>query len=259
MNICIDVGNTTINVGVFVEDKLVERFSLTTDFVKTQDEYATIISQQINSKKLDIKQIQNIIYSSVVPALNVPLKAAIKSVFCHDIMIIEPGVKTGLMFKVDNPLEVGNDLIADLVGTKEIYGFPSIIVDLGTASKILLLDKNGAFSSALIMPGISISAESLTKRAALLPSVSLEEPKTIISKNTIEAMNAGIVFGHADMILGMIKRMEKEIGYPTKHLLTGGGAVYVKNILKDDFIYDQNINLFGLNLIIKKNEGHYEK
>ncbi|MFA6660330.1 MAG: type III pantothenate kinase [Erysipelotrichaceae bacterium] len=259
MNLCIDVGNTTINVGLFEDNRLKDQFALTVEIIKTQDEYAALIKQQVINKNIDITKISNIIFSSVVPALNIPLKEAFRSVFKQELMIIEPGIKTGLSFKVDNPLEIGNDLIADLVGAKEVYGYPCIIADLGTASKILLLDKNGYFSVALIVPGISISAENLTHRAALLPSVSLEKPKTILAKNTIEAMNAGILFGHSDMILGLVNRIEKELGYPTKHILTGGGAIYVKEILKDSFIYDPNINLIGLNLIINKNEAKYEK
>ena len=158
-----------------------------------------------------------------------------------------------LLGKVDNPLEIGNDLIADLVGAKEKYGYPCIIADLGTASKILLLDKTGTFISCLIMPGLTLSAESLSNKAALLPEVSLIAPKSVIVKNTLGAMNAGIVYGHADMILGLINRLEKEIGYPCKHVLTGGGATYIKEIVKDNFIYDKDLNLDGLNIIINKN------
>ena len=168
-------------------------------------------------------------------------------------MLIANDTKTDLAIKVDNPMEIGNDLIADLVGAKEKYGYPCLIADLGTASKILLLDKTGTFTSCLIMPGLTLSAESLSNKAALLPEVSLIAPDSIMAKNTLSAMNAGIVYGHADMILGLIKRYEKELGYSCKRILTGGGAIYVKDILKDDFIYDQNLNLDGLNIIINKN------
>lgn len=259
MNLCIDVGNTTINVGLFEDTHLIDQFSLAVDVAKSQDEYAALIKQQFANRNIEINLVKNIIFSSVVPSLNIPLKEAFKSIFKHELMVIEPGIKTGLSFKVDNPLEIGNDFIADLVGAKDIYGYPCIIADLGTASKILLIDKNGYFSAALIMPGISISAENLTKRTALLPSVSLEKPKSVLAKNTVEAMNAGILYGHSDMILGLVNRIEKELGYSTKHILTGGGAIYTKEILKDSFIYDPNINLVGLNIIIKKNEAKYEK
>lgn len=259
MNVCIDVGNTTISVGLFERNKKVEKLSFTTDLVKTEDEYASLILQQVNAKNIDVKRVDKIIYSSVVPGINRPLKEAFNMVFKKEIMTIGPGFKTGLSIKVDNPGEIGNDLIADLVGAKEKYGYPTLIADLGTASKILLIDKNGTFSSCVILPGISLSAASLSKKAALLPDVALEAPKTIIAKNTISAMNAGIVFGHADMILGLVKRYEKELGYPCKHILTGGGAYYVKGILENDFIYDSWLNLEGLNVLIERNEAKHEK
>ena len=186
--------------------------------------------------------------------MNLPIINALKELTNIDPILIGPGTKTGLAIKVDNPLEIGNDLIADLVSAKEKYGYPTLIADLGTASKILLLDKTGTFTSCLIMPGLTLSAQSLSNKAALLPEVSLIAPNTVLAKNTLSAMNAGIVYGHADMILGLINRIEKELGYSCKHILTGGGSIYIKDILKDDFIYDQNLNLDGLNIIVNKNK-----
>ena len=249
MNICIDVGNSTIGVGVYDHNSLVERMTFNTDVRLTEDEFYHLFKKP----ELTNIAVENIIYSSVVPQINVPMLNALKRLFNTMPMLIGPGTKTGLAIKVDNPLEIGNDLIADLVAAKEKYGYPSLIADLGTASKILLLDKSGTFVSCLIMPGLTLSAESLSSRAALLPEVSLIAPASVLAKNTLGAMNAGIVYGHADMIIGLINRIEKELGYPCKHLLTGGGAVYVKEILGDDFIYDKNLNLDGLNIIINKN------
>ena len=157
------------------------------------------------------------------------------------------------MLKTDNPSEIGNDLIADLVGAKEEYGYPILIADLGTASKILLLDNKGVFTSCLIMPGLTLSANSLISKAALLPEVSLEAPKSILASNTIEAMNAGIVYGHLEMILGLINRYENELGYPCKHIITGGNSVFIKDLLPKDYIYDEDICLKGLNHIINRN------
>lgn len=252
MNICIDVGNSTIGIGSFENNVLIERMVINTDPHFTEDEFYQLFKKPFNIIKQG-KKIDNIIYSSVVPQVNLPLLNALNKLTSVKPLLIGPGTKTGLAIKVDNPLEIGNDLIADLVGAKEKYGYPTLIADLGTASKILLLDKTGTFVSCLIMPGLTLSAESLSNKAALLPEVSLIAPSSILAKNTLSAMNAGIVYGHADMILGLIKRYEKEIGYPCKHILTGGGAVYLKDILKDDFIYDQNLNLDGLNIIINKN------
>lgn len=252
MNICIDVGNSTIGIGVFENNNLIDRMVVNTDPHFTEDEFYQLFKKPFAFIK-DKKVIDNIIYSSVVPQVNLPLLNALKKLTSVEPLLIGPGTKTGLLIKVDNPLEIGNDLIADLVSAKEKYSYPSLIADLGTASKILLIDKNGAFSSCLIMPGLTLSAQSLSNKAALLPEVSLIAPDTVLAKNTLTAMNAGIVYGHADMILGLINRYEKELGYKCKHILTGGGAVYVKGILKDDFIYDQNLNLDGLNIIINKN------
>ena len=249
MNICIDVGNSTIGVGVYEDNVLKERMTFNTDVRLTEDEFYHLFKKpELTNRKVD-----QIIYSSVVPQINVLIINALKRLFNINPMLIGPGTKTGLAIKVDNPLEIGNDLIADLVAAKENYGYPCLIADLGTASKILLLDKTGTFVSCLIMPGLTLSAESLSSRAALLPEVSLIAPASVLAKNTLGAMNAGIVYGHADMIIGLINRIEKELGYPCKHILTGGGAIYVKEILGDDFIYDKNLNLDGLNIIINKN------
>jgi type III pantothenate kinase len=253
MNICIDVGNSTIGIGAFKENELIERMVINTDPRFTEDEFYQLFKRPLAIVNSGKEKIDNVIFSSVVPQVNVPLLSALRKLVNIEPILIGPGTKTGLSIKVDNPLEIGNDLIADLVSAKEKYDYPCIIADLGTASKILLLDKAGTFSACLIMPGLTLSALSLSNKAALLPEVSLIAPKTVIAKNTLSAMNAGIVYGHADMISGLINRLENEIGYPCKHILTGGGAIYVKEILGDSFIYDKNLNLDGLNIIINKN------
>ena len=254
MNICVDVGNSTIGIGVYKDDVLQERMLFNTDIRLTEDEFYHLFKKQFNALELSYDDVENIMYSSVVPQVDLPITNVLKSLFKVKPLLINQKTKTGLLVNVDNPLEIGNDLIADLVGAKEKYGYPCLIADLGTASKILLLDQNGVFVSCLIMPGLTLSANSLSNKAALLPEVSLIAPESIMVKNTLGAMNAGIVYGHADMIMGLIKRYEKEIGYECKHILTGGGAVYVKDILGDDFIYDKNLTLDGLNIIINKNK-----
>ena len=254
MNICIDVGNSTIGIGAFKENKLVERMVVNTDPNFTEEQFYQLFKRPYKFIEEGKGHIDNIIFSSVVPQVNLPIINALKELTNIDPILIGPGTKTGLAIKVDNPLEIGNDLIADLVSAKEKYDYPTLIADLGTASKILLLDKTGTFTSCLIMPGLTLSAQSLSNKAALLPEVSLIAPNTILAKNTLSAMNAGIVYGHADMILGLINRIEKELGYSCKHILTGGGSIYIKDILKDDFIYDQNLNLDGLNIIVNKNK-----
>lgn len=255
--ICIDVGNTSVAFGLFEDKNLLKRFVFLTDIHKTHDEYRLLIKEQIKDADIIPNEVERIIYSSVVPEVNDALKAAFLSIFENAKMIlIGKGTKTGIALKVDNPNEIGNDLIADLVGAKEKYGYPALVVDLGTASKILLLDKDGYFASALIMPGLKLSIQSLVQKASLLPAISLEIPESILAKNTVEAMNAGVVFGHVDMILGLIKRIESEIGYECKHILTGGYSLPLIELLKGNFIYDMNLNLDGLNIIIDKNGGN---
>ena len=255
MNLCIDVGNTTIGMGFFEEEKLIKKIVLTIDLKKTKDEYISVLKRTLHENDFDVKEIQNIILSSVVPSINSQLKMALVDLFGIEPMLIAPGIKTGLIIHVDNPSEIGNDLIAVMVGVKDKYSYPCLIADLGTASKILLIDKDGAFTTCTIMPGLSISAATLTSKTALLPEISFTEPKTVLARNTIDAINAGVVYGHADMVDGLIRRFEKEIGYKCKHILTGGGSMYIKNVLQEAYIYDPDICLYGLNRIIMRNEG----
>ena len=255
MNLCIDVGNTTIGMGFFKEEKLIKKIVLTIDLKKTKDEYISVLKRTLYENDFDVKDIKSIILSSVVPSINGQLKMALVDLFSIEPMLIAPGIKTGLIIHVDNPSEIGNDLIAVMVGVKDKYSYPCLIADLGTASKILLIDKDGAFTTCTIMPGLSISAATLTSKTALLPEISFTEPKTVLARNTIDAINAGVVYGHADMVDGLIRRFEKEIGYKCKHILTGGGSMYIKNVLQEEYIYDPDICLYGLNRIIVRNEG----
>lgn len=254
MNLCIDVGNTTIGVAFFNEEAIAKRLTYTVNLKKTSDEYESVINRTLKENDFDVNDIHNIILSSVVPSINDPLIIALRDVFGIEPMLIAPGIKTGLMIHVDNPSEIGNDLIADLVGAKEKHGYPLLIIDLGTASKILLIDKSGAFTSCLIVPGLALSLNSLTNNAALLPEISLKTPKSIMARNTVDAITAGVIYGHVDLINGAIKRYEKELGYKCKHILTGGSAIYIKDLLKDEVIYEPNLCLEGLNRIIKRNE-----
>ena len=256
MNLCIDVGNTTIGVGFFKEEQLLKKIVFTIDLKRTKDEYISVIKRTLLENSFEEEDVKNIILSSVVPSINGELSLALKEVFNTEIIYIAPGIKTGLIVHVDNPSEIGNDLIAVMVGAKKKYGYPLLIADLGTASKVLLIDKTGAFISCSILPGLSLSASTLTSKAALLPEISFRKPKTILAKNTVDAINAGVLYGHADMIDGLVKRFEKEIGYPCKHVLTGGGAVHIKELLKEKYEYDPDLCLVGLNEIINRNEGN---
>lgn len=253
MKICVDVGNTQVKIGLFKNDELLFSLSFNTDPKLSSDEIYMTIKSLIDSKNIDIKEENIIVYSSVVPLIDVNLKEALIGLFKGEILVVEQGIKTGLMMKVDNPSEVGSDLITDLVAAKEKYSYPSLVIDLGTATKMLLLDKNGIFSSCLIIPGLSLSAETLSKRAALLPEVSLEKVKPLLQcKKTSDAMKSGIVLGHYEMIKGLALRYEKELGYPVKKILTGGASKYILEFCKD-YMLDKDLSLYGLLFILNKN------
>ena len=253
-SVIIDVGNTLVKIGIYNEDELACKFSFKT-LDKSEDELSFVISDLCKSHSIDLNLENNVIISSVVPSLNVSLKNAVKKVFKPLTLVFIPGkVKTGLAMKVDNPGEVGSDLIADMVGAKEKYSLPIIVIDAGTVTKILLLDKDGFFSSASFMPGLIMSAKSLASEAEQLPNISLETPSKIVARNTMDCMNVGLLYGHAEAIKGLVERLEEELGYKCHHILTGGNAHYIKDLIRDDeLICDNDLALIGLKSILKKN------
>ena len=253
-NLCIDIGNTMIKIGVFENNKIYKKFAFETKN-KGFDEFKYLISSFLSREQIENDSIEGIILSSVVPSVNVTFKKVIDSLFTPKKQIFLPGkVKTSLPMKVDSPSEVGSDLIADMVMAKEIYHDSAVVIDVGTCTKILLLDSQGYFSGAIFMPGLIVGAKSLSDKAEQLPLTSLEVPKKIVARNTSDCLNVGLLYGHADAIIGLILRLEKEIGYKCHHILTGGASVYIKDIIKDDgLIIDDNLCLKGLNTILNLN------
>ena len=259
MKLCVDVGNTTIGFGFFFNDKLQERIIVNTDALKSEDEYYASLSFLFKQRNIDCLEVTHILFSSVVPSLNEPLKNVLKNLFNRALFYFLTPEISSLKMDIDNPKEVGSDLIADLVGAKEKYEAPLIVIDLGTATKILLLDKNLTFISALIMPGLKVSSDSLFQKAALLPEVDLSNPTSLLdSKNTIDCIKHGIVFGHIESIIGLCSRYENELGYKLNKIVTGGALHIISSHLPKDYILDSSLTLEGelfiLNNIIKKGE-----
>lgn len=255
MNICVDVGNTLVKIGFFDNDKLVSKISFMSSTKSSSDEFIGVILEQIKVRDIKIHSTNYLIYSSVVPSINNYLLGALKEIFKPiEIYDLSKKLKTGVAMKVDNPSEVGGDLIADIAGVKKLYDAPCLVVDLGTASKILLLDKDGYFSSATIMPGLEITAKSLFENGEMLPNIALTIPTHVIGRNTIDCMNVGIVLGHIEAIKGLVNRYFKELGYETKVILTGGASRLLKEEMKD-YIYEESLSLHGLNSILNKNRG----
>ena len=255
MDIVVDVGNSTVQIGLYQEDNLLKKIGFVTDSNKSVDELYALLMEQNRIHDIKHDDVQYVLYCSVVPTINFNLTAALKRLYKNAIFLsMANKIKTGLPMKCDNPQEVGQDLIADMVAAKEKYGYPTMVIDLGTASKVLLIDKDGFFSSAAIMPGLVISAKSLFDRGEQLPTVSLSVPKKMIGRNTIDCMNIGIIYGHLDGFRGIVNRTEEEIGYKCHKVLTGGASFFMKDIVDSDYILDENLCLDGLHLILKRNK-----
>ncbi|MCR4879890.1 MAG: type III pantothenate kinase [Bacilli bacterium] len=254
MRLCVDVGNTTIGLGFYQEDELITKLVLATSINKLEDEYYASIKLLIKEKGIELNEIKDILYSSVVPRINETLLPALKSLFKEaSIYTLDYHSPHLIKMDIDNPKELGSDLIADLVGAKNKYPLPLVIIDFGTATKLLLISKEGVFTSALIMPGVEVAAKSLFSKAALLPEVDLNNYSNLLdSKNTVNCIKHGILFGHYESIVGLVTRYEKEIGYKLNKVVTGGSATFFKNLFDESYIFDMNLVLDGENEILKR-------
>lgn len=254
MKLCIDVGNTTIGFGFYHNDSLINKLMLLTSLEKSSDEYFANLKLLIKENDIDPNSITSIIYSSVVPLIDEALLEALKRLFNKaSIYQLDYSSPHEIKMDVDNPKEVGSDLIADLVGAKAKYKLPLIVIDFGTATKLLLLTKEGTFSSALIMPGVEVAANSLFSKAALLPEVSLFTSSSLLnSKNTVDCIKHGIIFGHLESIKGLCQRYEEEIGYKLNKVVTGGSSVFFKDMFPKDYIFDDNLVLDGELYVLNK-------
>lgn len=254
MLLVLDMGNTNITVGVFDGDRLVVESRLATDYRKMEDEYAMDLIDILQLYKLRREDIDGAIFSSVVPSLDRAIRHAIRKVTNVQPLQVGPGVKSGMDIRIDNPKQLGADLLVGAVAASSKYGAPCLLWDLGTATKVSVIDKNGAFRGGAIMPGVRTSLDSLSHAAALLPAVSIDTPPAAIGTNTVDCMASGTVFGTACMIDGMSDRMEAELGYPVTVVATGGLAAEIVPHCRRTIPYDSSLLLNGLRLIFEKNQ-----
>ncbi len=253
MLLTVDIGNTNIVLGCFEGDELKFVSRIATDITKTEDEYAGIIRSVLSIHEVTPKSVTGAIVSSVVPPLNLIFKKAIKLVYDIEPIMVGPGIKTGINIQCDDPASVGADLICACVAAHHIYGSPSLINDMGTATKMMLMNKNGAFTGASIIPGVLMGLKTLSSGTAQLPQVSLEAPKSVLGKNTVDCMKSGVVFGNASMLDGMIDRFNAEFGEPLPVYATGGLAATVVSHCSHEITLDEDLLLKGLNILYKKN------
>lgn len=257
MILTIDVGNTNTQFGAFDDDeKLVFESRIATNHFRMEDEYAVTLTDILKLYGVNAHDISGAILSSVVPPVTVQLKPAVEKVCGCRVKTVGPGLKTGLNIKIDEPAALGADLAAVAVGAKEKYPLPAIVIDLGTATKILAVDKSGAFIGGIIAPGVKISAEALAAKTAALPLIGISgEPiKKVIGTSTIDCMRSGLLNGAAFMLDGFIASFESEIGEKCTVIATGGFSSVIKPLCKTDFILDENLILTGLLEIFKKNQ-----
>ncbi|MPM39558.1 Type III pantothenate kinase [bioreactor metagenome] len=257
MILVLDVGNTNIVLGIYQEKKLLVEWRLSTDYKRTADEYAIQVTQLFYQGGVDMKSIEGVIISSVVPNIMYSLEHMIRKYFNTTPIIVGPGVKTGINIKYDNPKEVGADRIVNAVAAYDTYKKSLIIIDFGTATTFCAIAKNGDYLGGTICPGIKISSEALFERAAKLPRVELVKPDTVICKNTVASMQAGIIYGYIGQVDYIVSKMKKEMqakGEEEPVVVATGGLANL--IAKDSNTIDKVepfLTLDGLRIIYQKN------
>ena len=257
MLLVIDVGNTNIVAGVYDGEELMEHWRFSTDRSKTSDEYGIVLSNMFTYSGVDMKQINSIIISSVVPPVVVSLIRMCERYFHLEPIIVGPGIKSGLVLRYENPREIGADRIVNAVAAYELYkdkNMPMIVIDFGTATTFCALLPTGEYLGGAIAPGIGISMEALFQRAAKLPKVELIKPEKVICRNTIKAMQSGIVYGYLGQMDGIIRRMREELGGKAYVIVTGGlGNMMSADSINVDVV-EPFLTLEGLRLLYDRNK-----
>jgi len=253
MLMTIDVGNTNITVGIFDKQKLVGNFRLTTGMTRTSDEFGTAIGEILRYNDIEKQDISDAIIASVVPKIMHSLTSGIIKYFEVHPILVEPGVRTGVKIITENPRQIGADRIVNAAGALGLYGGPAIVIDYGTATTYDLVSAEGAYVSGVIAPGIRTSAEALWSKTAKLPEIEIRKPESILAKETISSMQAGLVYGQIGQTEYIVKHMieEADMG-PVKVVATGGLGRIIANETDVIDVYDPNLTLKGMNLIYKK-------
>lgn len=253
MLLTIDIGNTNITLGAYNSNILRLTARLATDTRKTDDQYAIEIKDVLSLYDIGSDEIEDCIISSVVPSVGKNISQAV-SKLCQIVpLMLGPGVKTGLNIKIDNPAQLGADLVAGAVGAIDAYTMPCVVIDMGTASTISVLDRNGSFLGGVISAGVRLTLKALTENTALLSSIPIEAPKSVIGTNTTESMQSGLVYGTAAMIDGILEQITEELGEKPTVVATGGLSKEIIAHCKNNIIYNENLLLEGLRVIYEKN------
>ena len=254
MLLAIDIGNTNLVMGCFRDDKILFKARIATDPIRTSDQYGVEIKNMLEAYGVKRSDIDDCIISSVVPPVFNSVRTGVIKIIGKQPMVVGPGLKTGLNIHVDVPSQVGSDRIVIAVAALAEYKAPLLLMDLGTATTIEAVEPDNVYMGGVIIPGVRVSLDALTSRAAQLPGISLDQPKQVIGKNTVDCMRSGMMFGTAAMIDGLVERMEEELGHRCTLIATGGLAQFIAPLCKREIILDKDLLLKGLNIIYKKNK-----
>ena len=254
MLLTVDIGNTNITLGVFEGKKLRTTFRMTTIQTRTSDEYGMVMCELLEHNQVKVGEITDVIVASVVPNVMHSLGSAIIKYFNLVPIVVEAGIKTGIKVVTENPRQIGADRIVDAAGACGIYGGPVIVIDFGTATTYDLIDKDGAFLAGITAPGIRISAKALWEDAAKLPEIEIKKPESILAKETISSMQAGLVYGQIGQTEYIINQVKKETGITDlKVVATGGLGRIIADETDTIDIYDSALTLDGLRILYEKN------
>ncbi len=253
MILAIDMGNTNIVLGCIKNGTILFTERMETDLRRTELEYAIAFRNVMELHNISPSQLEGSIISSVVPPLVNVLRQALAKLADIEMMVVNHELETGFSLQMDNPAAVGSDLIVDAAAAQELYGAPVTVIDMGTATTLSVVDKEGCYISTIIMPGARISLDSLVSGTAQLPKIGLSVPEHVIGKNTVDCMRSGVLYGSAAMLDGMLDRIFDELGYETKVVATGGLAHAVIPHCRHQIMLNDTLLLHGLQLIYEKN------
>ena len=254
MILVVDIGNSNVVIGGVDREKIEFEARLRTDSTKTSDEYCIDLKNILDLYHVDRTQIEGAIIGSVVPQVLNTFQTAIMKLTGKKALVVGPGLKTGLNIAIENPAQTGADLVVGCVAALREHKPPMIVIDMGTATTMVVLDASGSLVGGTISPGVKISMDALTGGTALLPGLQLDRPKKAIGRNTIDCMRSGIMMGAACMIDGLIERMEEELGCKTTVVATGGIARFVLPMCRREIVYDKDLLIKGLSHLYYENK-----
>lgn len=255
MILAIDIGNSNVVIGCLDENnQTIKQFRMVTDLKKTEDEYASGMRTILEYNDVDCDGFDGAIICSVVPPLTETFRTAVRNVTGHRALVVGAGLKTGLNIMIENPASLGSDLVAVSVGAMVDYPLPVIVLDMGTATTITVVDDGNKFLGGAIVPGVALSINALSSGTSLLQKVPIDAPDKCICTTTTQCMQSGAVYGNASMIDGMIERFEMELGRKATVVATGGVASKIIPYCRREVIYDENLLLRGLGMLYKKNK-----